>query len=288
MPEAARLLASVNRLLEREGLAPCDVIVPVDDDATANPNVAGFVGNECHYGIKVSVRHPRTLARQAGVANWFADHVPIPVPRHLAAAGTDDDLPLLITEWMPGEQLRLAVRGGCEQLAEDWGRCMACVHEADLPAQFIDPTHAEDDLATYCVAQVRAACNAVPELRAVTLRAFVVAHAPAGFAPRNVKADNDLRDFLCDLGAITAVLDWERVSRGFAERDWLVVYMRLWLFGETRLWPAFKSGYESAGGTIERTQGNDAYLLTRCAIARVHGQPTDALIDAVLGGSVLY
>ncbi len=64
--------------------------------------------------------------------------------------------------------------------------------------------------------------------------------------------------------------------------------MRLWLFGETRLWPAFKSGYESAGGTIERTQGNDAYLLTRCAIARVHGQPTDALIDAVLGGSVLY
>jgi hypothetical protein len=125
MPDLERMRREANELLSEAGLPLCHSLCDVDDPDTANPTVIGLAG-DARYVIKVCTRHPDTTEAQARLANRIAEATGLPISRHYAARQTKDRLPLLVMQWMPGEQLRLLLpaldRARAEMLATDWGR----------------------------------------------------------------------------------------------------------------------------------------------------------------------
>ena len=135
MPDLDLMLNQANALLEEAELPVCESIHPVSDGDTANPTVIGYSPSH-QYVVKAIFRHPDTLSDQLRNANWFRAHRSLPVPKHLCHAKGREQLPLMIMEWMPGEQLRLALpsmdRESGIEVARDWGQCLARLHSTDF------------------------------------------------------------------------------------------------------------------------------------------------------------
>ena len=261
MPPLESVLDESNALLRAAGLPPCSRLEPVADGDTRNPSVMGYAADR-RYAIKVSLSRPHTLALQAAQANWFGRNTDLPVPRHLAHTAGEGSLPLLVTEWMPGEQLRLALPKRTPEdgagVAYDWGRCLALLHTAPLPAELYPPNAARatgywGDAEQYGEAlqlaeRVGAACRPDLSGRMVLFleeRVEAFRQTETGLT----KADCDTRDFLVGRPArISAMLDWEQVHCGFVLHQCLQAHLRLKAMGLEELFVPFCRGYEGVTG----------------------------------------
>ena len=114
LPDLALLLEETNRLLATSGRPTCHTLAPVSDGDTANPVVVAHA-SEGKYVVKVTQRHSETLDQQLEVANALRDATDLPIPRHHCCASNGDRLPLMIMEWLPGEQLRTVLATARDQ-----------------------------------------------------------------------------------------------------------------------------------------------------------------------------
>ena len=141
MPNLDQVLRIANEALESAELSVCTRIASIADGDTMNPTVIGYAPSP-RYVIKVSFRHPHTLGEQLRTANWFKENTELPVPRHLCHSTSQQRLPLMIMEWMPGEQLRLAMPAlkgdDATRVAREWGRSMALLHTAQVPEDLLN------------------------------------------------------------------------------------------------------------------------------------------------------
>ncbi len=299
MPDLDRLLQEANELLAEAGLPLCQPLQAVDDPDTANPTVLGLAG-ETRYVIKVCTRYPDTQVTQARLANEVARVTGLPIPRHYAAPQAEDRLPLLIMQWMPGEQLRLLLPAleadAAGALAQDWGRCVGTFHQAD-----IDDAPPSDDPAASGQGLHRRMQHdldelldrhAVSETQAKAVRVWLQSRAAAVQRPvlaGVTKSDLDVRDFLGlaqPRPHISAMLDWESVRPGECLWNLASICIRLHLMNLERLWPDFLLGYDSAGTFRWRqSAASEYYLAARIIIASATGQLIALrLLDSLLVG----
>ena len=299
LPDSALLLDETNRLLATKGLPKCHVLAPVSDGDTANPNAIAYSGDR-KYVVKVTQRHPDTLDRQLEVANALRDITGLPIPRHYCCADERSTLPLMVMEWLPGEQLRtvLATAGqeDLRRLCASLAACLAVFHEpvhltlvpvADGQASGWLYTRAMGELSKI-VGESRP--GSAGALDADAVRRFLdvrrVALAAAAI-PSLEKADQDLRDFLADPDRfeITGMLDWERVTRGDGVFAVTLIYFRLWLNDKLAGWEAFRGTYNKlATVPAEQCPQAEFYLMCRAVFAYRFNDRAKQMIDLLLQG----
>ncbi len=280
------VLRETNRLLAAKGLAECESIELAADQDTANVNLVGFAGNE-RYAIKVRVRNLDTMARQRCVANALRERTGLPIPLHLCHSDEDDELPLVVMEHMPGEQLRLlfqsATAAQSDALARDWGRCIARFHGASIEpddcggwpalavahAGYLDWQRMKIRDTIGLLDTLGWPPDEVSAVRAYLLERDGSFDEPA--APGLVKRDQGPRDALGLLEPephVSALLDWELVSPGDTLWEIVDVFVMLYVGGLGRVWPAFREGYErESDAEIQRGEPLEYYTLVRSLIA---------------------
>lgn len=263
MPDLDLMLQEANAILEEADWPRCHSITPVADGDTANPNVIGYAETR-KYVIKATFRHPDTLAQQLHTANWFQEHRALPIPRHLGHATSPHQLPLMVMEWLPGDQLRLALgaldRENASVMAQDWGRCLARMHTSQVPEGLIQSSP-ESEMSYWsnperyetAFDQVDALDDFWTSNLRDHIKQFLKERGDSldGIRPGIRKADSDTRDFLVGLepkAHISGMLDWERVNYGYVLYDCLVAYIRLVIADREALWPYFCEGYETETG----------------------------------------
>ena len=286
-PDLEAALRETNRLLAANGLAECESIELAADQDTANVNLVGFAG-ERRYAIKIRVRNLDTMARQRCVANLLRERTSLPIPEHVCHSNEDDELPLVVMEHMPGEQLRLlfqsATDAQAEALARDWGRCIARFHSTRIEPE---DCGGWPDLVTahagYLDWQRNKMQDAIalletapgwPSDQVAAVRDYL-AERDSSFsepaAPGLVKRDQGPRDALGLLEPtphVSALLDWELVSPGDTLWELVDVFVMLYVGGLHRIWPAFREGYEGeSGARIQRGEPLEYYTLARTIIA---------------------
>ncbi|MYA17650.1 MAG: aminoglycoside phosphotransferase family protein, partial [Gammaproteobacteria bacterium] len=228
MPDLARLLDETNLLLTANGLPACHSLAPVKDGDTANPNAIAYSA-EGKYVVKVTQRHPDTLDRQLEIANALRNTTDLPIPRHYCCANEQGRLPLMIMEWLPGEQLRTVLAAAehddLRKLCAGLAACLATFHD---PAHMNLVSQEDRGIAPWFYQQTIEALretardprpDGADSLDAVAVRRYLDARfddLTAAAIPSLAKADQDLRDFLVDPATfeIIGMLDWERVTRG--------------------------------------------------------------------------
>lgn len=299
LPDLALLLNETNRLLAANGLPPCHSVTPVPDGDTANPNVIAEA-QDCRYVVKVTERHPDTLDQQLEVANRLRDRTNLPIPRHLCCARVGDPLPLMIMEWLPGDQLRVVLaaaegnnlHGVCASL----GACLAGFHDPDH-LDLVPPleTSSSDWLYARTVDRLQETGNAprpggASEIDTAAVRRYLdgrIGEMTARAIPALEKADQDLRDFLADPSAyeITGMLDWERVTRGDGVFAVTLIFFRLWLKGKLDGWTHFLTAYNRlASVPAEQCPQAEFYLMCRAVLASPANEGAKELVDLLLQG----
>ncbi|MCY3811156.1 MAG: aminoglycoside phosphotransferase family protein [Gammaproteobacteria bacterium] len=300
LPDLALLLEETNLLLATNGLPTCHALAPVSDGDTANPVVVAH-SSERKYVVKVTERHAETLDHQLEVANALRDATDLPIPQHYCCARKGDRLPLMIMEWLPGEQLRTVLA-----TAHDQDLKTLCASLATCLANFHDPVHlaAVPDtgggFAEWLYArsmgvleQTGAPGPGRDELDAAAIRRYIDARLPAlavTAIPSLVKADQDLRDFLADPEEyqITGMLDWERVTRGDGIFAITLIYLRLWLNGKLDGWADFYATYNRrANKQAEQCRQAEFYLMCRAVLAYEFNDAVARLVDQLLEGKRL-
>ncbi|MDE0422780.1 MAG: aminoglycoside phosphotransferase family protein [Gammaproteobacteria bacterium] len=302
MPDLARLLDETNLLLTANGLPACHSLAPVKDGDTANPNAIAYSAGR-KYVVKVTQRHPDTLERQLEIANALRDATDLPIPRHYCCANERGRLPLMIMEWLPGEQLRTVLAAAeHEDLRE------LCAGLAVCLATFHDPTHmslvSEKDrgLAPWFYRQTIEALresarasrpDGAGSLDAVAVRCYLDARfddVTAAAIPSLGKADQDLRDFLVDPTTfeITGMLDWERVTRGDGIYALTLIFFRLWVNRKLDGWPVFCDTYNRlATLRAEQCPHAEFYLMCRAVLAQRFTKRAKEIVDLLLQGQRL-
>ena len=307
MPDLDIVLRETNRLLAERGLQQCEHVAPMADQDTANPTFIGSVDSPL-YVIKASFRHPKTLEQQLCIANAVADSTGLPIPRHLCHASEPEPLPLMIMEWMPGEQLRTvlpAVDGEvAAELVRDWGGCIAKFHHAQLGpepcADWPDLSEAHSGFVRWLRGIVHERLETLAKdsswsAEAGTVRTFLAERdesldTPA--SPGLVKADQGIRDALALLEPrphISALVDWERVSPGDTLWELASILVRMDIDG---LWPDFHEGYaKEAEPPLPPGPHSDFYVMTWALIQVTWGEMPKpryerarAIIDGLLAG----
>lgn len=292
LPDLALLLEETNRLLAANGLPTCHTLAPVSDGDTANPVVVGHA-SERKYVVKVTRRHSETLDHQLEVANALRDATDLPIPTHYCCARKGDLLPLMVMEWLPGEQLRtvLATAHGqdLKELCNSLATCLATFHD---PVHLAVVPDTGSEFAEWLYARtMKALQRGTAELDIEAIRRYVDARLPAltvTAIPSLVKADQDLRDFLADPEAyrITGMLDWERVTRGDGIFAITLIYLRLWLNRKLDGWPDFCATYNGlAMKPAEQCPQAEFYLMCRAVLAYRFNDGVAGLIDQLLQGS---
>lgn len=282
MPELGRMLRETNELLTTAGLSVCESVHPVADPDTASPTVIGHQGGRPRYVIKAIFRHPEALRRQLEVANSVRTETGLPIPRHLCCAKGEESLPLMVMEWMPGEQLRTMLpslsRADGRTLTRDWGRCLARFHTAThppaLPRVPGGPGSSQEWLRAIAARGAAALSKDARHTELVNAGLqFLDERLPALDSPllsALTKADQDVRDFLGLLDPephISAMLDWERVAVGDAYYEIAVIYLRHRFLGIEELWDAFRTGYEEWSGQILTPNRHyECYLMSRALL----------------------
>jgi hypothetical protein len=299
MPDMGQILKEANELLLEARLPTCHCLAPVDDLDTANPNVIGLAADR-RYAIKVCLRHPEAIEEQARLANRIVETTGLPIPRHYAGAPREGRLPLVVMEWMPGEQLRVLLpateRPLAAVLAQDWGRCVGILHRATIADEGIVSTHAtfihwlrdrvDHDLARLGSSET----TFTPGVQVV--REWMGERSEAIQTPGLwglTKADMDVRDFLGIVEPrphVCAMLDWEAVRYMDCLWNLASICVRLHLMNLLHLWAAFLTGYED-GGAFRwlPSPAAEYYLAGRTIVAAASGQAHAAkLLGALVAG----
>lgn len=301
-PDLELLLDETNRLLAMNGLPTCHELAPVADGDTANPNVIAY-SSEGKYVVKVTQRHPDTLDHQLEVANALRVRTKLPIPQHFCCATERSGLPLMIMEWLPGEQLRTVLANAQQEdlkkLCAKVATCMAIFHEPDhlglVPEE-------EGRFSGWLYGRTMATLQELAgeqlrskdhKLDADGIRRYLEARmsrvtVPA--IPSLAKADQDLRDFLADPGGleITGMLDWERVTRGDGIYAITLIFLRLWLNAKLDGWPAFLATYNRlATVRAEQCPQAEFYLMCRAALAYRFNDGAREILDLLLRGQRL-
>lgn len=301
-PDLVLLLDETNRLLAMNGLPTCHELAPVADGDTANPNVIAY-SSESKYVVKVTQRHPDTLDRQLEVANALRARTKLPIPQHYCCAIKGSGLPLMIMEWLPGEQLRTVLANAqqqdLEKLCANLARCMAIFHEPDhLRLVPEEEGRFSGWLYSRTMATLQELAGEHPrskdhKLDVDGIRRYLgdrMSAVTASAIPSLAKTDQDLRDFLADPDGfeITGMLDWERVSRGDGAYAITVIFMRLWLNGKLDGWPAFLATYNRLATVwAEQCPQAEFYLMCRAALAYRFHDGASEIIDLLLQGQRL-
>ena len=299
LPNMSVLLDETNLLLAINGLPTCHAVAPVSDGDTANPTVIAY-SNERKYVVKVTQRYPYTLDRQRQVANGLCDTTNLPIPRHYCCANERSRLPLMIMEWLPGEQLRLvlvtAKRRDLRILCNSLAVCLATFHNPD---HLTLVPKAEGGFAKWLYTRTTEALqsiNRVPppsrfgSFDVVAVQRYLDTRfgsleAPA--IPALQKADHDLRDYLADPNRfeITGMLDWERVTRGDGVCEMALIFLRLWLNGKLDGWKFFLATYNAyANVQAEQCPQAEFYLMSRAVLAFRFNYLAKEIVDLLLQG----
>lgn len=297
MPDLARLLEETNILLAAHGLPTCHALAPVSDGDTANPNAIAYATGR-KYVVKVTQRYTDTLDRQLEIANALLDATDLPIPRHCCCTNERSRLPLMVMEWLPGEQLRTvlatAEQDDLRKLCASLAACLATFHD---PAHLSLISESGGGFSRWLYGQTLEALQDVerdsrPDRTAslddVGVRRYLDARlgdAPA--IPSLAKADQDLRDFLADPDTfeITGMLDWERVARGDGMLAITLIFFRLWVNGKLDGWRDFCDTYNRLA-TVRADQCPQAefYLMCRAVMGYRFTIRAKEIIDLLLQG----
>ena len=298
LPDLALLLEETNLLLATNGLPTCHALAPVSDGDTANPVVVAH-SSERRYAIKVTQRHPATLDHQLHVANALRDATDLPIPRHYCCARKGDRLPLMVMEWLPGEQLRTVLASAHDQdltrLCASLATCLATFHDPmhlavvpDTGGGYAEWLYARSmEVLQQIVSEPRPGRD---KLDVAAVRSYIDARLPAltvAAIPSLVKADQDLRDFLADPAEyqVTGMLDWERVTRGDGIFALTLIYLRLWLNRKLDGWAGFCATYNRlATKRAEQCRQAEFHLMCRAVLAYRFNKAVAGLIDQLLEG----
>lgn len=302
MPDLALLLDEINLLLQANRLPQCRELEPVLDGDTANPNVVAY-SDELKYVVKVTQRHPDTLNEQLKIANAIREVTDLPIPLHHCCADKGDRFPLMIMEWLPGQQLRTVLGSAAEsdlpRLCANLGECLAIFHDPNL-LTLVNET--ENSFPSWLYARTLTTleeCERKPRsgsaspLDVVAVRNYLNTrfdNLTTLSIPSLAKADLDMRDFLADPSSleITGMLDWERITRGDGIYALALIYLRLWLNGKLGGWKDFCESYNRLA-TVQARQSPqfEFYLMCRAVIAYQFNDGVQKLIDQLLRGATV-
>ena len=302
MPDLTLLLDEINLLLESNGLPTSYRLEPVADGDTANPNVIAY-SNERRYVVKVTQRHPDTLERQLEIANAVRDETDLPIPLHHCCANKGDRFPLMIMDWLPGEQFRTALTSAegsdLRRLCANLGECLAIFHDPNLLALVTEP---DNMFPSWLYARTSAVLqeiarnqrlDSVLSFDVVAVRSYLDArfdHLTTLAIPSLAKADLDMRDFLVHPNSleITGMLDWERVTKGDGAYALALIYFRLWLNGKLGGWQDFCEAYNRlAVVAAKQSPQAEFYLMCRAVLAYQFNDGVQELVDQLLRGTAL-
>ena len=302
MPDLALLLDEINLLLQANGLPQCRELEPVLDGDTANPNVVAY-SDELKYVVKVTQRHPDTLNEQLKIANAIREVTDLPIPFHHCCSNVDDRFPLMIMDWLPGEQLRVVLSAAEEanlrRLCANLGACLANFHD---PNHLTLVSDVRDSFNSWLYAQTLSVLEEMVTkprpgqgvlFDTVAVRSYLDSRLDdlsTHAIPALGKADLDMRDFLVDPSnlEITGMLDWERVTRGDGAYALALNYLRLWQNGKLGGWKDFCESYNRLA-TVQARQSPqfEFYLMCRAVIAYQFNDGVQKLIDQLLRGAAV-
>ena len=298
LPNLSVLLDETNVLLAMNGLPTCHALAPVSDGDTANPNVIAY-SSERKYVVKVTQRYPYTLDRQREVANALCDTTNLPIPRHYCCANERSRLPLMIMEWLPGEQLRdvlvTAKRRNLSKLCNSLAVCLSTFHERD---HLTLVPKAEGGFAEWLCTRTTEALQSINRappcgfgsLDVVAVQRYLDARIGSlrvSAIPSLQKTDQDLRDYLADPDTfeITGMLDWERVIRGDGIFAMVLIFIRLWLNGKSDGWGGFLATYNACANVqAEQCPQAEFYLMCRAVLAFRFNYDAKEIVDLLLQG----
>lgn len=302
MPDLTLLLDEINLLLQAKGLPQCRDLEPVSDGDTANPNVIAY-SNEHRYVVKVTQRHPEKLEHQLEIANAIRDLTGLPIPLHHCCADKGDRFPLMIMEWLPGEQLRTVLASAAEsdlpRLCANLGECLAIFHDSNLLTLVNETGNSFPSwlyartLTTLEESERKPRSGSAVPLDVVAVQNYLnerFDNLTTLSIPSLAKADLDMRDFLADPSSleITGMLDWERVTRGDGIYALALIYLRLWLNGKPGGWKHFCEAYNRRS-EVQAKQSSQVefYLMCRAVVAYQFNDGVHELIDQLLRGTAL-
>ena len=299
MPDLELLLRESNELLAKNDLPRCQNIVPVSDGDTANPNAIVFT-HERKFVVKVTQRHPITLPQQLEVANSVRSATNLPIPEHYCCTDEGSTLPLMIMEWLPGEQLRTvlstAQNANLEKLCASLAECLAEFHDPGL-LDIVPKSIKQGGLALWLYDRTvdalqgyrdKGTSDSYSEQEITSIHRYLDSRLTISEDPALSsleKADLDLRDFLVHPSKfeITGMLDWERVTRGDAMYSIALIFLRLWINDKLDGWDEFLGTYNRVSKVpVTPCPQIEFYLMCRAVIAFEANHSVNELIRLLL------
>lgn len=265
----------------------------------------GLVNGQSTYVVKAVFGHPETLPTQVEAANWVRANRDLPVPEHYGHAVDGNSLPLVVMEWLPGRQLRLAVIESSDEvripICRDWGKCTARLHETEgFPDHLLDKEASQHNWGSidehFQMSLDRAdsleTAAEWPRTTCEALKDYISRRREAHIQSRDrglTKRDIYERDFLATTGSspkVSGVLDWERINLGYTPANSIDNYMRLRQRDLGHLWPFYCEGYEQESGKpFTQDEAAEYYSAIRFLIAAARGVPNVAdMLSSMLDG----
>jgi hypothetical protein len=304
MPDLEQIKADANHALRGLGLGACTHVAPVPDGDTMNPQVIGYAEGP-KYVIKVVYPHATTWTHKdhhagARAANILRERTALPIPLHHGVFDAAGRLPLVIMQFMPGEQLlrvlQTATPEQCHSVCEDWGRCIARFHDPALAEVLDDPTalHANAEYGTHWAQSYlkQHADSDWHRAHADRILAYLCDRLPLNGKyqiPALSKHGLDVRDFLATTEPtprIAGMLDWEGVNADDGLVALVGIWVRLHCLGVGHAAPAFLAGYEAERGISLRQSPRVQYhLMNRALLPTTHNAPARAIVEDLLNGA---
>ncbi len=304
MPDLDRIREDANHALCRIGLALCVKVEPVADGDTMNPQVIGHADGP-QYVIKVvypdaTSWHHKDHHAGMRAANALRERTQLPIPQHYCVLDEEGRLPLVIMEFMAGEQLlgllQRASEEQCRAVCEDWGRCIALFHSPALfdllddPSVVAQETEYDDRRARSYLAQHTD--SRWHRDNADRILAYLNDRLPMKGKcelPALTKHGLDVRDFVAKTEPtphISGMLDWE----GIATDDGLIALVGIWVrlhyLSVGYAAPSFLAAYEKERGiALHQSRRVEFHLMNRVLLPTNHNAPARAIVEDLLNGA---
>ncbi len=303
MPDLDRIKEDANHALRSVGLPPCAEVKPVADGDTMNPQVIGYTDGPT-YVVKVVYPHAtswhnKSHSAGASAANALRERTKLPIPEHYCVLDEEGRLPLVIMEFMHGEQLYCLLQRAPEEesrtVCEDWGRCIAAFHDPALFDLLDDPSAVNRE-AEYDGQWAKSYLEQHNEsdwhrANADRILAYIDKRLPLKGRydiPALTKHGLDVRDFVAvtePTPHISGMLDWE----GIAADDGLVALVGIWVrlhyLGVGHAAPSFLEGYETERGiSLRQSKRVEFHLMNRALLPTNHNEPSRDIVESLLNG----